>query len=125
MNPIGGLLVPAQCAARAGITPLGFPGSIAEYGDLVAFRRSVRRGRELGFRGAFCIHPDQVGVLNDEFGANAAELEEARAIVAAFEVALHAGQASTQHRGRMIDLPVVKRAHAVIAAAEARTSPFK
>ncbi|MGH8249857.1 MAG: HpcH/HpaI aldolase/citrate lyase family protein [Steroidobacteraceae bacterium] len=116
------LLLPNQmvlfAARRAHITPLGFPGSIAAHGDLPAFRRSVRRGRELGFRGAFCIHPNQVGVLNEEFSPDGRELEEAHAIVAAFEAALREGRGSTQHKGRMIDPPVVTRARAVIAAAQ-------
>ena len=68
-----GLLYPKQrivfAARAAGVQPLGFVGSIAEFKDQEAFRAIVRRSRKLGFVGASCIHPLQVSVLNEEFGS--------------------------------------------------------
>ena len=59
-----GLFTPAvqiMLAARAaGVLPLGFVGSIAEYRDEEKFRSTVRQARRLGFVGSFCIHPLQV-----------------------------------------------------------------
>ncbi|MDE2580048.1 MAG: CoA ester lyase, partial [Rhodospirillales bacterium] len=58
-----GLLYPKQhtvfAARAAGILPLGFVGSIADFRDQEAFRGIVRRSRRLGFVGASCIHPLQ------------------------------------------------------------------
>ena len=94
--------------------PFGFPGSIADYADLEAFRGTIRLARQLGFVGAFCIHPDQVAVLNQEFVPSAAEVEEARAVLAAYETALREGRAAASHNGRMIDPPVVARAEEIL-----------
>ena len=85
-----GLLLPKQmtifAAAAAGVLPLGFVGSIAEYRDTEKFRAIVRRARRLGFRGAGCIHPVQAAILNEEFRPDATELEWARRVVDAYAV---------------------------------------
>src|SRR5882724_12928045 len=57
----------AIAARAAGILPLGFIGTVADYKDLDAFRQTVRRSRRLGFRGASVIHPSQIPILNEEF----------------------------------------------------------
>ena len=64
----------AVFAARAaGIMPLGFIGSIAEFHDLDGFRQTIRRSRRFGFIGASVIHPSQVPILNEEFRPSAAD----------------------------------------------------
>jgi citrate lyase subunit beta/citryl-CoA lyase len=69
---------------------------------------------------ALAIHPKQVPVLNEAFGASAEELDEAQAIVAAFEQALASGnKGAIQHRGRMLDKPIVERAQRLLARAGA------
>ena len=101
-------------ARAAGLFPLGFLGSIADYRDLDGFRQMVRRSRRLGFRGAFCIHPGQVAVLNEEFMPSDAEVAHARAVVETFEAALAEGRGSASVDGQMIDPPVVARAQGVL-----------
>jgi citrate lyase subunit beta / citryl-CoA lyase len=114
-----GLLYPKQhtvfAARAAGILPLGFVGSIADFRDQEAFRAIVRRSRRLGFAGASCIHPLQVTVLNEEFAPAAEEVEQARRMVATYEAALAAGTGAVQFEGKMIDVPVVERAKSVLA----------
>jgi citrate lyase subunit beta/citryl-CoA lyase len=58
----------AVFAARAaGIMPLGFIGSIAEFHDLDGFRQTIRRSRRFGFIGASVIHPSQdAGSMGNE-----------------------------------------------------------
>jgi len=116
-----GLLYPKQrivfAARAAGVQPLGFVGSIAEFKDQEAFRAIVRRSRKLGFVGASCIHPLQVRVLNEEFGIEVAEVERAERMVATYEAALAAGTGAVQFEGKMIDVPVVERARALLARA--------
>ena len=52
-----------QVAAReAGILPIGYPGSIAEFTDLDLFRSNAMVARRLGFDGGACIHPRQVPI---------------------------------------------------------------
>ena len=117
----------AVFAARAaGIMPMGFIGSIAEFHDLDAFRATIRRSRRFGFIGASVIHPSQIQILNEEFRPSAQEVEHAGRVVAAYDKALAEGVGAVTVDGRMIDVPVVERAKlllardAAIAAREAR-----
>jgi citrate lyase subunit beta/citryl-CoA lyase len=103
---------------RAGILPFGFPASIADYTELDVFRSQVRLARQMGFVGAFCIHPAQVAILNQEFSPSPADIEAARGVIAAFDAAVRAGQGAASYRGQMIDPPVVARAHEVLRRAE-------
>ena len=75
----------------------------------------MRRSRRLGFVGASCIHPLQVSVLNEEFAPAAEEVDQARRMVAVYDAALAAGTGAVQFEGKMIDVPVVERAKAVLA----------
>jgi citrate lyase subunit beta/citryl-CoA lyase len=104
-----------RAARRAGILPLGFVGSVADYRDADAFRARIVRARRLGFEGTFCIHPSQVPIVNEGFAPAPAEVARARALVEAFERESAAGRAAFAFEGRMVDLPVVAQARALIA----------
>src|SRR5581483_4810848 len=52
-------------ARRAGVQAHGMATTLANYTDVDALRDSIRRAREMGFRGAGCIHPAQVPLLNE------------------------------------------------------------
>ena len=119
----------AVFAARAaGIMPLGFIGTVAEFHDLDGFRSTIRRSRRFGFIGASVIHPSQVPILNEEFRASAEETAHARRVVAAYDKALAEGVGAVTVDGKMIDVPVVERARLLlerehaIAAREARSA---
>jgi citrate lyase subunit beta/citryl-CoA lyase len=103
---------------RAGILPFGFPGSIANYVQLDLFRVHIALARRMGFVGAFCVHPSQVQILNQEFLPSSAEIEAARGVIDAFEAAVRDGKGATTYRGRMIDPPVVARAREVLRRAD-------
>lgn len=118
-----GLFMPKQqlaiAARAAGILPLGFIGTVADYKDLDAFRETVRRSRRLGFRGASVIHPAQIPILNEEFAPSVDEVASARKIVAAYDEAVAAGRGSISVDGKMVDVPVVLRAQEVLAISDA------
>jgi citrate lyase subunit beta/citryl-CoA lyase len=114
-------LVAAAVAAR--VLPLGLVGSIAQFRDLAAFAVVAQRSREFGYRGAACIHPAQVGVLNAAFMPALEDVERARKIVAAYDAALAGGEGAISLDGRMIDVPVAQRARALIASYEATLPP--
>jgi citrate lyase subunit beta/citryl-CoA lyase len=103
---------------RANVEPIGFIGSIAEFADQEAFRARIRRARRLGFSGAFCVHPNQVSVANEEFSPQPGELEYARGLIAEFDRQIAAGHAAHTYQGRMVDLPVVERARQIVAQQE-------
>lgn len=126
MSPVPGtLLWPTQMVAfacrRAGILPLGFPASIAEFSDIEAFAAQIRFARELGFVGAFCIHPAQVPVLNEGFTPSAAEQAHAEVVIAAFEAAQREGRAAVEVGGKVVDPPVVARAFELLRRAAAHS----
>jgi citrate lyase subunit beta/citryl-CoA lyase len=103
--------------ARASVLPFGFPASIADYADPEALRIHVSLARKLGFVGAFCIHPLQIGVLNEEFSPSQAEVQHARELIAAYESARAQGRSAVEHRGKMVDPPIVRRAQLLMSRA--------
>ena len=106
-------------ARAAGILPLGFLGTVADFADLDAFRATIRRSRHVGFCGAAVIHPSQIAILNEEFLAEPAEVERARRLLAAYDKAAAEGLGAMSFEGRMIDVPVVRRAQDLLARHEA------
>ncbi len=103
-------------ARAAGILPMGSMGQLAKIDDLDSYRAGLQRGRALGFTTAACIHPLHVPIINEEYGASAAELDRARRLIAAFEAA-NAGAVAFE--GSMVDLPVVERARRLVDRAAA------
>ncbi len=108
-----------QAAYAAGLMAMGTIGTLAGFSDLDAYARMVRRSRDFGFVGASCIHPAQVPVLNAGFSPAPEEVAEAERIVAADRAAAAQGRGSFQLDGKMIDIPIVQRAEALLARARA------
>ena len=106
-------------ARRAGIIPLGYPGSISLYDDKELYRSRIGRAAALGFEGAFCIHPNQVEILNELFQPSAEEIAKAEEIIDAYEKQKVEGIGVFVVDGRMVDAPVVDRARAVLSKAGA------
>lgn len=100
-----------------GLQPTGLLGSIASFRDLAAFEASAARARQLGCEGAGGIHPDQVVVLNRVFSPDPAKVGYAERVVAAFEDGVRRGTASVNLDGKMVDIPVYKRALVILARA--------
>ena len=117
------LLHPKQrmiiAARAAGVMPLGFIGTVADFSDWEAFRLMVRRARRFGFDGAGCIHPGQVKIVNEEYTPSEPEVAYARKVVQMDKEAAAAGRGSFQIDGKMIDVPVVVRAEKLIRRYEA------
>ncbi len=115
------LLYPKQqvvlAATAAGIMPTGIIGTVADYQDVEKVREIVRRSRRFGFRGATCIHPAIVPVLNEGFSATKEEIAAAERMVAAYEKAQAEGRGSVELDGKMIDVPIVERAQALLTTA--------
>lgn len=103
------------CARAAGLTPMGFIGSIAEFRDMDKLYEIMRRSKRAGFKGASCIHPNQVKACNEVFGPSEAEIAQAKKIVDAYDAALAAGEGAITVDGIMVDVPVADRARAVLA----------
>ena len=104
-----------HAARSAGIIPLGLLGTLAGFGDIAAFREMAVRSRRVGLEGASCINPAQVAPLNEAFTPSDEEAALAHRIVAAATQAAAQGRGAAALDGRMIDVPVVRRAEQLLA----------
>ena len=80
--------------------------------DLAEVERQSRLARALGFTGKTSIHPSNIAVIHDAFAPSAADIEQARGIIAAFEAS---GGAVATWQGKLVELPVVKRMQRILA----------
>ncbi len=101
-------------AARAAKVP-ALDTPFFAYRDQQALVANARASQRCGFKGKFAIHPAQVDPINAAFAPGPEEVAHARRIVAAFEEAERQGRGSTSLDGLVIDVPVVKRARALLA----------
>jgi len=86
--------------------------------DNERFLQSARQGKQFGFGGKLCIHPDQIPLTHEVFTPSEAEIAHARAVVAEFEAAEAAGSASIQLDGYFIDYPIVYKSQRILALAD-------
>ena len=126
MNPDAETLnVPKQtvqfAARAAGVMPLGFFGTVADYADTEGFAEIVRRSRRFGFEGAACVHPSGVAILNAELTPTTDEIAGAKRIMAAYETAESQGIGAITLDGKMVDVPIVERARRLLTRATAIT----
>jgi len=104
-----------NAAVAAGVLPLGLVSTIVEFSDLEGFRAEVERSRAIGLRGAPCVHPSQVPILNEVFTPTEAELERARRVVAEYEAALADGVGAITVDGAFVDQPYYDEAKRLLA----------
>jgi len=98
-----------------------YDSAFPDVADEEGFRREAELARRLGYIGKSCVHPRQVTIANEVFRIDELQLASARRIVAAAEEAAALGRGAFLLDGRMIDLPIIKRAEALLAAtSEAR-----
>ena len=88
----------------------------ADFADEKGLKRAAEESRADGFAGMLAIHPAQIPVINAAFSPSEEELEEARAIVAAFSANPGAGALSIDRR--MIDRPHLKLAQRLLGIEE-------
>lgn len=84
-----------------------------------ALREECEGGKALGFNGKQCIHPTQVEVAQGVFAPSVKEVEWAMRVVVADEKADKQGRGAWTLEGKMIDVPVVGKAKAIVKKAEA------
>jgi citrate lyase subunit beta / citryl-CoA lyase len=67
------------------------------------FRTAAERARDLGFDGKWAIHPSQVEPLNELFVPSEEEVEHARSVLAALDIAEREGEGAVSLDGEMLD----------------------
>jgi citrate lyase subunit beta / citryl-CoA lyase len=85
--------------------------------DLDGLRRECEEGVAMGFTGKISIHPSQIAVINDVFTPAKDAVDEARELVALFEVNAKNGIFAFTFKGRMVDAPHLNRAKKLLARA--------
>lgn len=111
-------------ARAAGLQAQGmsYPLSITmAEADETELTRAVRRARDTGFKGAVCPRLSWVKMCNAGFRPSPDELAYYVKVKEVFEDGLRRGLASVPLEGRMIDVPVYKRALVFLEWGEACT----
>jgi citrate lyase subunit beta / citryl-CoA lyase len=89
--------------------------------DADGFAEECRQGASFGFDGKTLIHPSQVEPCNTAYSPTAAEIDYARAVIAAFDRAVAEGKGVVTVNGRMIEnlhVDNARRTLATVAAIE-------
>jgi len=108
-----GVMLALVAAARAnGLQCVD--GPYGQYKDAAGFDRSCRIARVMGFDGKQCIHPSQLAPVNEIFSPTPKEVEQAAAVVKAFDDAVAAGRGAATHDGKMIDAASVRMARTIL-----------
>ncbi len=94
-------------------------GVYNNFRDSEGLETECRHGRHLGMDGKTLIHPGQVEICNQVFSPPADEVEEARMIIAAFEMDENKGKGVINLKGKMVELLHRDMALRTIAIADA------
>lgn len=111
------LMARAQVVLASAVAGIDAPvGPVSnDFSDLDRLAESTRALKRLGFGSRACIHPKQVGVVNEVFTPTAAEVERARTLIAAAERAERNARGVWQAEdGTMIDEALVRAARRVL-----------
>ncbi len=107
----------AARAARVPAIDTVFP----DISDTAGFAKACRDAVRDGFDGKMAIHPSQIPMITAAFAPSAAQIDHARAILAAVAAADGAGVVALH--GSMIDEPHLKQARRVLARATKKPAP--
>lgn len=106
------------CVAARAANVLALDTPYFLFRDPEGLQHNALASKKIGFKGKFAIHPAQVDIINATFSPSPAEIDYARRVVEAFEAAERAGKGATSLDGKVVDVPVVKRARALLEIAE-------
>ena len=115
----------AFAAQAHGVAMIGILGTVADYSDPAAYKKSAERARRFGFSGGTCVHPGLVQALNEAFTPSAEDVAYAKKLIAADEKAAADGRGSFTVDGKMIDIPVIDRARRLLARHDAIESRLR
>lgn len=103
-------------AAKAvGLPALDSP--FVSFNDYEALANDANNAKTVGYKGKFAIHPNQIETINTIFSPSPDEIAYAQKVLAVWEKAESQGEGSIALDGKMIDVPVVKRAQNILIEA--------
>ncbi len=98
-------------------------GVYNDVGDLTGFAAECLEARRLGFDGKTLIHPAQIEPCNHAFSPSERDIQHARRVIAAFDLAAKAGAGVTTVDGRLVERLHAESARRVLTnAGEAEAS---
>ncbi|KAF0697383.1 Aste57867_11935 [Aphanomyces stellatus] len=101
-------------AARAyGLTSLD--GVHLDLDNAEEFASQLQQGKEMGFDGKTLIHPKTIERTNDIYSPSTREIDDAHAIIAAFDAALAVGDGMAVLHGKLIENLHVELARGLLA----------
>ena len=103
----------AIAARAAGVASLDSP--YVAFRNPEGLRKDAGVARQLGYTGKFAIHPAQVETINELFSPLTDDVAYARRVMDAWYEAEANGRGSLALDGKMVDVPVVKRAQNLLA----------
>jgi len=104
-------------AARAyGIDALDTP--YTDIDDFEGLEEDTRFAKSIGFGGRLAINPRQIVPIHQVFSPTEEEIEEAQIILMEAQEAEKKGLGVFSYKGKMVDLPVIKRAEQIVHSAE-------
>ncbi len=110
----------SMCVAAARIHGIDIlDGVYNDIGNADGFTRECVQGVDLGFDGKTLIHPSQIEPCNKAFSPSPAEVEQARKIIAAFDLPENKGKGVVAIDGRMVERLHADMARRTVAIAEA------
>ena len=109
------MLLAAKAAGVQAIETLS-----VDFKNLDAVEATSRAASREGFTGRIAIHPDQVAPINRAFLPSADDVAFAQRVIAAFDAQPGVGAVSLD--GKMLDMPHLKQARAVLASHAAHAS---
>ncbi len=98
---------------------LALDGVYVSFRNQAGLEADVGEALSMGYKGKFAIHPAQLDTINRMFSPWPEDVEYARRVVEAWEEAEASGRGSVALDGKMVDVPVVKRARDLLVLAQA------
>jgi citrate lyase subunit beta/citryl-CoA lyase len=91
--------------------------------DFEGLKRSAAEAKNLGFTGKAVIHPNQIRVVNEVFSPTKEDIEWAKRLLEAWEIATREGRGAIRLDGRMVDVVHIKMARNLLEKARALGLP--
>lgn len=104
-------------AHAAGVMPLDYVYS--NFRNTEGFINDVKFGKMLGFTCKSVIHPSQIPLVHSVYDPSEDEITHAKKVLAVYEEALAKASGVISMDGKMIDMPMVTRAKAILSYAQA------
>lgn len=90
----------------------------ADVNDIEGLIEDTKRAKSIGMTGKAAINPRQIDYIHDVFSPSREEIEYARRVLAAKEIALKEGKGVFSLDGKMVDAPIIQRAETILHKAK-------